>query len=125
MTERVLSVTTAHCELSKAFVDVIFVDPETCMPQGLLLPDSVSLATFWLLDTVYVPVPPVPVPKEDIVVPEVTPVPVMVEPTASPPDVTPLTVSTVPAAVPAALAIDPVTVAVCGNNFSVVLVPFA
>ena len=47
------------------------------------------------VETVYVPVPPVPVPRAVIVVPEVTPVPVMRCPTAIVPLVTALTVSVV------------------------------
>ena len=46
------------------------------------------------------------------------PVPDRVAPTESAPDVTLVTVRTVP-------EIDPVTVAVCGSKFSVVLVVFA
>ena len=52
--------------------------------------------------TMYVPVPPVPVPKAVIMVPDNTPVPVTNCPTARAPEVTALTVSVVP-------EIEPVT----------------
>ena len=94
------------------------------MPHGELPIVSVLLVTFWLLETVYVPVPPVPVPKAVIVVPELTPLPETVEPISSPPELTAATFSTVPAAVPAALAMVPVTEADDGSSVNVVLVPF-
>src|SRR5215472_2311947 len=61
-----------------------------------------SEATVWELLTVYVPVPPVPVPRAVITVPAVTPVPVIPWPTLScglplAPAVTAVTVSVVPA----------------------------
>ena len=66
ITERVLSVTTAQgAPVLKAFVDVIFVDPETCIPHVVLVPVIVSLLIVALAERLYVPVPPVPVPNDD------------------------------------------------------------
>ena len=59
-----------------------------------------------LLSRLYVPVPPVPVPKDEILVPAVMPVPLMAMPTVKAPDVTAVTVRTVPATEPVTTAVD-------------------
>ena len=69
-------------------------------PTAVIVDDD----TVWLRSTVYVPVPPVPVPKPIIRVLAKTPVPDNVWPLIRPPLVTPVTVSVVS-------LIDPVTTA--------------
>ena len=67
-------------------------------------PYRVVELTVWLVLTVYVPVPPDPVPSAVMIVSAVTPVPWMVCPTYSVPLVTAVTVKVV-------AVIDPVTLA--------------
>src|SRR5262252_4987557 len=68
---------------------------------------SADDATVWLAETVYVPLPPLPVPSAVICVPAVTPVPRTSWPTESAPEETAVTVSVVP-------AIEPVSAAPAG-----------
>ena len=61
-----------------------------------IVPVMVVEATVWLALTVYVPTPPVPLIRPVMLVPPVTPVPLITEPIPMLPDVTAVTVKVVP-----------------------------
>ena len=86
--------------------DTVSVVPDIEPVKLAVCADVVVPIMVTVVDTVddalklYVPIPPVPVPSDEMVVPSVTPLPLTVYPTAREPETTAMIVKTEPEIVP-------------------------
>jgi hypothetical protein len=92
-------------ELNEETLEYVLTDPTIKFVFGTVADTALALSVPGLVDSVYVPVPPVPVPNAVIVVPGATPVAVTTCPVVKVPELTAVTVITFVAndAVPAAV----------------------